>query len=389
MRIRKLGIGAALAGILSSGTALAAGGVTDTEILLGSTDATSGPVAATCMASIQGRNAYIDMVNKAGGINGRQIRYIVLDDGYQPQRAVGNVRRLTQQDDVLAVFGGCGSATAAAALSVIEKTEVPYLFPYASFPEMVKPMKKNVFALLPLYTQQAKAVIPYIVKNLKPKTAAIFTHNIAGGEDLRKADRAALEAGGVEIVADSMFELAQPDRSSIAIEAVAKKPDLVIINDSSPGAARFLLELQRQGWLPSYVTGTSTLSDEGFLRAAGDVANNIVFAPGVVLPPTAPESQKCIDALKAYDSSIQPVHFHMFGCLATSVMVDALTKAGKELTRERLVSTLEGMSGFKTGVSGDVSFSADRRMGLDQLYIVNVVNGQFKVLDQVDAPAGE
>lgn len=386
MRIATTGIGMALAGVLSAGTALAADGITDTEILLGSTDATSGPVAAVCQASFQARTASIEAINAAGGINGRKIRYIVLDDGYQPQRAVGNIRRLIQQEGVLAVFGGCGSATAAAALSVLEKSDVPYLFPYASFEELVTPVKKNVFALLPLYTHQAKAIIPYVVETKKPKTAAIFTNNIAGGEALRKVDRELLEKAGVEIVADSMFELAQPDRSAIAIEAVSKKPDMIVINDSSPGAARFLLELQRQGWFPKVITGTSTLSDEGFLRAAGEAANGVVIAPGVVLPPTSPESQKCIDVVKAADPNAVPVHFHMFGCLAANVLEEALTRAGKDLSREKLVATLDEMKGFATGTSGDVSYSPEDHMGVDKIYIFVVENGQFNVVGQVPVP---
>src|SRR5918911_2606337 len=126
-------------------------GVTRDEILLGGTNALTGPVAAVCYAVSHGSIAHFQKVNEQGGIHGRKIQYQLLDDAYTAQRAVGNARRLIQQDQVFAIFGGCGTVTAAGVLSIVEKDNVPYLFPYAGLDRLIDPLKKHVFALMPLY----------------------------------------------------------------------------------------------------------------------------------------------------------------------------------------------------------------------------------------------
>lgn len=367
-----------VAALTICGAASAEDGVTDDRIVFGGTNAATGPVAAVCSAAASGLQAYIKQINDKGGIAGRTIDYSTLDDGYSPQRAIGNVRRLVQQDKVFGVLGGCGTATAAAALSVLERTEVPYLFTYAGLDRLSQPPKEGVFTLVPTYPTQIATILPHAVEKTAPKTAAIFTFNIEGHEAVNDAATAILEAAGVEVLGIELMDVTSPDRSVFALKAQDLKPDLIVLNDSAPGAARFLLDLQRQNWMPKAVTGVSTLADESFLRAVGGAADGVLIAPGIVLPPSAPEASACVEGLAAYDSTT-PSHFTMYGCLAGKVLEGALTAAGQDLTRDGLIAALNGMSGFDTGISGPVSFSEEKRMGLDSLYVITSEGGAFQV----------
>lgn len=370
---------------LAGAPARAETGVTKDEIVLGGTNALTGAVAAVCYGVSHGSMAYFKKVNEQGGIHGRKIRYELLDDAYSAQRAVGNTRRLIQQEQVFALFGGCGTATAAGVLSVVERSDVPYLFPYAGLDKLVDPPKKNIFALMPLYPSQYATLLPYVLERAKPKTAALLSNNIAGADDIRATVKSVLAKAGVEVVLDELMEVTSPERAAYVLKVKDKNPDLLVLSDTAPGGARLFIEMERQNWTPKMVTGISTLTDESFLRAAAKLAEGKLIAPGVVLPPTAPQAKECIDELAAYNKDLSPSHFTMFGCLVAHVLVEGLKRAGPDLTRDKLIAAFESIKDYDTGISGKVSFGPERRMGINSVYPIGVEGGQFKILG---APLG-
>jgi len=105
-----------------------------------------------------------------------------------------------------------------------------------------------------------------------------------------------------------------------------------------------------------------------------------LIVPGFVTPPTAPQSKQCVDELAAYKKDIAPTHFSMFGCLAATVMEEALRRAGPDLTRAKLFAALDSIKDLDTGISGKVSFSAQNHMGLSSVFPVAIEKGQFKVI---------
>jgi branched-chain amino acid transport system substrate-binding protein len=379
MKLRFLKGVALPAMLCAAGVVHAEDGVTDKEILIGGSNAVSGPVASVCYAVTRGQLAYFKRVNDAGGVNGRKIRYEVLDDAYSAQRAIGNVRRLTQQDKVFAMFGGCGTITAAAILAALIPTDVPYLFPYAGLDQLTHPTHKNIFALLPLYSEQLKAIVPYALEKYQPKTAAMYSSNIAGHEGWRKAGADVLSAGHVKMSIDALTDVTSLDRAPYVLQAKEANPDMLMIFDAAPNAARFLIEMERQNWKPKVIVGYSTLTDETFLRAGPKNAEGILMAAGVVLPPTAPQAKGCIDDLAAADKSAQPSHFTMFGCASAMVLVEALKRAGPDLTRAKLEVALEGMKDYETGISGKVSFSPTQHMGLHEVYPFGIKDGAYEI----------
>jgi branched-chain amino acid transport system substrate-binding protein len=372
---------AALAAVLAAGSTVAAAedGVTANEINIGTSLAVTGPIAV-CAGVGEGASAYFKKVNDAGGVNGRKINFTVLDDGYSTQRAIGNVRRLMGQDKVFAIFSGCGTATGAAVLSVVQNESIPYLFPQVGLDSLVNPVKKNVYSILPLYGQQLATAIDYVAKNQHPKTAAISMINIAGHEAWTNIIKDKLKANNIQLVDEQMIEVTSPEKAPFVTQMKAKNPDLVVMVDSAPGAARYVLEMQRQGWKPKVITGINTLTDESFLRAAGHAADGIVIAPAATLPPTEPNAKECVDSLAAYDKSLQPAGFTMFGCLAAKMFVDALKRVGPQPTRAALIAELDKTKNFESGFSGPISFSPTVHQGLTAMYPIAVQNGQFKVI---------
>jgi len=374
----------AAAGVATS--ARAEPGVSANEIHIGGTNALTGPIASACSLVSHGALAYFKAVNDKGGIGNRKIRYTLLDDAYSAQRAIANVRRLTTQDEVFAIFGGCGTATAAAALSIVENTPVPYLFPYAGMEALVQPTKKNVFALLPLYSTQVATMLPYVLERNQVKTAAIFSNNVPGNAEWRDAARKVLQARDVTLLADEMIDVTSPERASFVITAKSKNPDLLILVDSAPGAARFFIEMQRQDWTPKVALGTAQMSDESFLRAASGASLHALVITGVTRPASESGSKECSDAMVSYNKDIAPSSFTTYGCLTAKVFVEALRKTGAHPTREGLIRTLESGEVITTGISGPVSFTTTQHMGLVSFVPLAASGNSFKALgDAVSA----
>lgn len=364
---------------IAVGAAVAEEGVTKDEILVGATSTKTGAIAV-CGNVDEGASAYFKRINDTGGINGRKIRFIVLDDGYSPQRAIGNIRRLLGQDKVFALISGCGTATGAAVLSIAERDTIPYLFPLVGLDDLVLPAKKNVFSILPQYGSQVVTMIDYVAKSQAPKTAAISIINIAGHEKWMKAVRAKLEALKITIVDEQIIDVAASDKAPFVTRVKSKNPDLFVMVDSAPGSARYILEMQRQNWKPKVITGINTLTDESFLRAVGNAGDGLVIAPGVLLPTNDPRSNECVDAVSGYDKSLSPSGYTSFGCLGAKVFVDAVRRVGADLTRERLIAELENTRNFQSGFSGPITFGPGVRQGLSTIYPIGLQGGKFKVL---------
>lgn len=381
--MKKIFARAFLAGLISIGCAHAEPGVSDTKIVIGGSNAMSGSVAAVCAPATYGAMAWFNKVNAAGGVHGRKIEYNILDDAYLPQRAIANARRMVQQDNVFAIFGGCATATQAAILSFLGGyPEVPYLFPWAAMPELTEPTKKNVFALMPSWSAQVNGMLPYTIDrtNPKPKTAAILMINVPGAETMRKAARAIFAARGITVVYDELFEVNVPDHTPYILQMKNANPDIAIFGDSAAGAAKMFLTMKRQSWHPRAGLGVATLSAEQFLDPVNTFADDWLTTVGIVAPPTAATATDCNAAVKESYPDLKPSHFTMFGCLAATVFVEGLNQTGRNLTRAGLIASLEKMNNFDPKISGAVSFTPTDHTGAHTVVPVGVKDGKFVVL---------
>ena len=373
---------AALAAVLGATQlpALAEDGISPNEVVIGATTALTGPIAL-CGTVPAGAAAYFKVVNSRGGVNGRKIRFEVLDDGYAAPRAIGNVRRLIGQDKAFALVSGCGTATGAAVLSAIESESIPFLFPLVGLEAMISPPKKNVFSLYPLYGQQGTTIVDYVVKTRPElKTAALAMMTLPGYEEWAKHMRAKLASLNIKLVDEQFFEVTASDKAPFVTQMKGKNPDMLVLYDSTPGSARFLIEMQRQNWKPKVIAGLQTVTDESFLKAVGNLADGLIIAPAIVVPASDPRAKECNDALAASDKSVNPSSLTTFGCTGAKVFVEALKRAGPNPTRAGLIAELEKMKSVQTGVSGPVSFGPNRRQGLESVYPMTIENGAFKII---------
>jgi branched-chain amino acid transport system substrate-binding protein len=355
-------------------------GVTADKVLVGATYSLSGSTAVIAQAEVDGIIAWLSKVNREGGVQGRQIEYRVLDDALSAQRAVTNVRRLIQQDEIFAMLGGFGTAPVAAIVSYLAtRQDLPYLFPYAGLTELTEPTKRSIFGIIPSYDRQLSVMLPFAIETMetKPKTVAFLTNNFPGVDVYRKVGRAVAEAHGLSVVYDEVFDVTMPERAAFVVQMKATNPDLVVLSDAASAGAKVLLEMERQNWRPKRISGSMTLTAEQFLEPAAKFAENLVVASGFVVPPTDEKAKPCNEALAVYKKEQKPSHFTVSGCLKAQIFVEALKRAGPDLTREKLIAALENIKGFETGLSGAISFSPDQHMGLTGVVPLAVKNGTY------------
>src|SRR3954447_14879137 len=154
---------AALA-LLAAEPALAQQGVSPTEIVIGTAQDLSGPVVNFSKAAVNGMRMRIDEVNAAGGINGRKLRLVVEDHGYDPKKAVLAAQKMVQQDKIFAALGSIGTPTAVAAMPIYLDAKVAHLFPLSAAREMFEPIAPLKFSFVATYYDQIRAGIKRLVK---------------------------------------------------------------------------------------------------------------------------------------------------------------------------------------------------------------------------------
>src|SRR2546427_377010 len=220
-----------IAGLTTGATPLPARaqqGVTDAEILLGGSNSFSGPLAFTGeQATRFGVDLYFKAVNDGGGIHGRKVRTVYYDDGYKPQEAVANTRKLLEQDGVFAIIAPQGTPPVVATLEYLEENRVPLLFPFQGSP--ITRGRKWVFSGMTLYDRQSRMMIDYLVGARKFGKFATLYQDDEYGKSFLTALEKDLGRHGLKLVATESVKRGVTDVSAQMAKLQAARPDVLFL----------------------------------------------------------------------------------------------------------------------------------------------------------------
>jgi ABC-type branched-subunit amino acid transport system substrate-binding protein len=213
---------------LCASLAFAQEGVTKDTIYLGTSLPSTGPVAPACIPQNEGAQAWFRHVNAGGGIHGRKIENIVLDDGYKAPEALANARELAAKP-ILAFFSGCGSIQPPGILPIAQQNGIPYLYPNAGTQELMT--SKIAFTLLPTYGQLFESLIQYLIKKDggKVRVYAVLADVPGAQQAVDGLTRAVAEAGG-EFVGSVVMNPAATDYTPVVLKMKDMRPDYVATN---------------------------------------------------------------------------------------------------------------------------------------------------------------
>lgn len=350
---------AALCFSLASGVALAQAkygpGASATEIKLGQTMPYSGPASAYgTIGKVE--LAYFKMINDQGGINGRKIDLISLDDGYSPPKAVEQVRKLIEQDNVLALFQTLGTPSNSAIHKYVNAKKVPHLFLATGATKWGDPkhfpwtMGFNLS-----YQTEGEIYAKYLLKNKPNAKVAILYQNDDFGKDLLKGVQDGLgKAGAKMIIAEQTYEVTDPTIDSQILTLQASGADTFIDITTPKFSAQAVRKAFDSGWKPLHFLNNVGASVGSVLKPAGlDKAVGLITV-NYYKDPTDPQ-WKDDPAMKDWFAFMAKYYpdgntsdaSNVYGVLAAQTMVQVLKQCGDNLTRENVMKQAASLKDLK------------------------------------------
>jgi branched-chain amino acid transport system substrate-binding protein len=332
----------AVASLFFAGAVLAAGdGVTDHTIRLGMSSPLSGPTGAYGRQMKQGIEACFARINAAGGVHGRKLELVALDDGYETEPAVANAKRLVQQERVFALMGFYGSSPTAAVLPVLDATGVPLIGTISGAEALRKPVNRHMFHLRASYGDETAA----IVKNLTTvgiQRVAVLYQDDGFGQAGLKGVVDALAAHKLTPVASASVA-----RNSVevapAVEAIAKaNPQAVVMVTLYRPTAEFIKQMRKSGQAPFFVAlspvGTDQLIAElGPQNTRGIQVSQVIPYPWGDKLEVVREYKK---DLNAHVKGAPLSYYGLEGYLNARLVAAALERSGSQPSREKLMAAL-------------------------------------------------
>lgn len=356
-------------------------GVTKDKVILGSFLPLQSGLAAGATQMKEGCDAYFKYINDSGGVNGRKIEWIVENDSYNPQQTVAVVKKLVDRDGVFAIVSTLGTVTNLAVLPFLAQRGVPIVNPAGGHMLLNKPTDKNVFGILPLSSEIGESMTDFAVTKLGAKRVAIFFQNDQFGKDQRDGAVEALKNHNLESVAEASYVPSDVDVSAQVVALKQANPDAVILGIIPKHAALFVKEAQRLGWKPKIV-GHNTVADPVVLDLAGGEALEGVYVNLMTAVDSmdTPAVKNANEILAKYYPQTKPGYYPYLGMAGAIIIVEAMKRAGGDLTRAKLITSLESLGHFEPGVVPPINWSASYHGGPKTFGYAQWKGGKLSVL---------
>ena len=356
----------------------AAPGVTDAEILLGSSLALEGHAGYLGAQTLRGALSYLNHVNEnEGGVFGRKIRVRAYDDAYDPPRCLANTQRLIVDDQVFALFCYVGTPTAVKILPMVDEARIPLLGLFTGAKALREPFNRLVVNVRCSYYQETATAVRHLVQDLGLRRIAVFYQYDAFGFDGLTGAELALKDFGLEPVARGFYVRGTSDVEDGFARIERSGAEAVVMIGTSEPCARFIRLSEEGGYAPVFYT-VSFVGAEELARRLGPAEKGLVIMSQVVPPPDRPGGASDYRAhLKRSFPGDTPNYVGLEGYINAQVLVEGLRRAGRELTRERFLEAIESIHAFKPGPDIDIGFSATDHQGMDRVYMTRLENERF------------
>ena len=379
---------AAAAFALLAGGAQAQQGVSKNEILIGTIQDISGPLAAFGKAVRQGMLLRIEELNEQGGIHGRKLKLVSEDSGYDPKRAVLAAQKLVNQDKVFIVAGHIGTAQNNAAMPIQFEKNIVNFLPVTAAREMYEPLNRLKYSFAVTYYDQMRTWLPKLVKEKSSKkVCAIYQDDEFGLEVLRGAE-AGLKGINMEVAEKTSYKRGATDFSSQVARMKGAGCDMVVLGTIIRETIGTIGESRKTGFSPVFV-GTSAAYTELIHKLGGPAMNGVYASMTAQVPYLDEASQPLRFWATKYKTKFNedPTVFSAYGYLIIDAFAQAATKAGTNLTTDSFIKAMDTMS-FPTDIFGSppMTFSATKRLGSDSSRLSQITDGKWKVIADYARP---
>jgi branched-chain amino acid transport system substrate-binding protein len=323
-------------------------GVSDREVIVGQFAALTGPAAQLGLRMQAGIKAEFDAVNKAGGINGRQIKFVSRDDGYEPDKAAQAVKALLNDEQAFALIGSVGTPTTLAALPAINDAKVPLIGPFTGAQALREPFSRQIFHVRASYFDETERIVQHLSTLGVQKIAVMYQNDAYGKAGLEGMTRA-LTKRQMKPIAISTVERNSVDVTASVSEILKAQPEAVVQISAYKSSAAFIKLARSQSFMGQFFNvsfvGAKTLADELGEGGSGVVISQVVPFPLQATSGISREYQQRMteSGQKEFDFA------SLEGFIAAKVMVEGIKRAGRNLTREGLIAALETLKDYNLG----------------------------------------
>lgn len=317
-------------------------------VRLGQSIALTGPLGDLGQAMHQGARACFEAVNARGGVQGRKIDLVTLDDGYDVKRAVANVDGFLANSDIFGLFNCMGTPMVEAMLPKVTASGIPFIAPFTGA-LLARTKARNVFNVRASYPDEAEQLVQHLA-TIGIKRIGIAYQNNTFGKEVFDGARLAMERRGLGDAGVVTVESSGADATTAVTKLLAANPEAVLLGLAGKPTLDFVkaMRQQRRG-VPMYAL--SIMGSAATLQALGDDAVGIAVSQVVPLPTATgvPVVRDFLQAWKQADVKLEPSHLALEGYINARVLVEALRRTGPQLTRASLLDALWSLKRLDLG----------------------------------------
>jgi branched-chain amino acid transport system substrate-binding protein len=371
-------------------------GASDTEIKLGQTVPYSGPASAF---SSYGRmmTGYFQMVNEAGGINGRKINLISLDNAFSPPKAIEQTRKLVEDDGVLADVGTVGTTPNVAIQKYLNGAKVPHIFISAGGRRFADPQTFPwSVPMYPGFEMEGKTFGQYILKHKANAKIGVLYQNDDYGKDFLTGLKAAL-GDKTKIVAEVAYEITEPTIDSQIVRLKDSGADTLLYFSTPKFTAQGLRKVKETNWAPLQFLASPTnsvktvLEPAGFDNAQGIVTTQFTKQAGDPAWANDPEVKEYVEFMKKWVPNDNPGDFvALSGYIIAQGIAQAIRQCGDDLTRENILKQATSMRGahFKMMLPGiQLNTTPEDYAPYQSLRMAKFEGSSWKLIDEAGTSA--
>ncbi len=361
-------------------------GVTDDTVTVGSSLPLTGHASYLGKQTLYGALAYLHSVNDAGGVAGRRIKVLALDDGYDPPRCVANTQQLIVEDRVFCLFNYVGTPTTVKIIPLLEEARVPLIGSFTGADALRSPFRRYIVNIRASYYQETAAAVDHMVRDLGIDRVAVFYQYDAYGFDGLKGTEMALRSHGLAPVARGSYI-----RGTMEVEEgmgrILEADPRAIVMIGTYGPCAKAIKLARARGYKGLFYAVSFVGADEIARILGPGDDTPLLVSQVVPLPGLPESGPVLPGVVEYAGLLaryfpdeRPNLVGLEGFINAKVLVEGLRRAGRELTREGFLDAVESIADFSVGIASPVSFDKTRHQGLERVYFTRFDRGGFHMV---------
>src|SRR5512133_1264978 len=343
---------AASAAVLAAGCVLAGSpalaeqqGVTKTEILVGTIQDLSGPLAAYGKAARNGMLLRLDEINEQRGVNGRRPRLMTEDDGYDPKKALLAAQKLVNQDKIFIMAGHLGTAQNMAAMPVQCEKGVVNFFPITAARQMYEPLHKLKYSFAATYYDQLRIALPKLVKEKNLKKICVIYQDDDFGAEVLKGGEAGLKSMGMEYAEKTSYKRGATDFSSQVARMKASGCELVVLGTIIRETIGTVGESRKTGFNPVFLGSSAVYRD--LIHKLGGKAMDGIYGTMTVQNPYLDEASQPIRFwANKYKTKFNedPAVFSVYGYLIINTFANVASKAGKNLSTDSFIKVMDTLT---------------------------------------------